>query len=179
MAKALNMDNPELGSTEPIPPGPVEKFCRFLCEISLLVMVVLVGLDIATRTLFNYSFEVADEIGGYMLVALAFFSLAVTQVNDGFHRVEFLQDMLSGRWRVISRIVFDIATLVFIGILLWVFSNFMMNSWSFGTTSPTTLMTPLWLPQLPMVMGLAAFALAIVRTVLRNLRRLQSLKQGA
>lgn len=173
------MDNPELGSHEPTPPGPVEKFCRFLCEITLLVMVVFVGLDIFTRTLFNYSFEVADEIGGYMLVALAFFSLAVTQVNDGFHRVEFLQDMLSERWRIISRVVFDIATLVFIGILFWIFSNFVMNSWTFQTKSPTTLTTPLWLPQLPMALGLAAFAFAIVRTILRNLRRLQGLKQDA
>jgi TRAP-type transport system small permease protein len=179
MAEAPNMDNPELGSHEPMPAGPVEKFCRFLCEITLLVMVVFVGLDIATRTLFNYSFEVADEVGGYMLVALAFFSLAVTQVNDGFHRVEFLQDMLSERWRTISRIGFDLATLVFVGLLFWVFANFVLNSWNFGSKSPTTLMMPLWLPQLPMALGLVAFAFAIVRTVLRNLRRLQSLKQDA
>lgn len=179
MAQSTPMVNPEASSHEPVPAGPVEKFCRFLCEIALLVMVVIVGLDIATRTLFNYSFEVADEVGGYMLVSLAFFSLAVTQVNDGFHRVEFLQDMMSERWRVVSRIAFDIVTMVFVGVLFWIFANFALNSWNSGNTSPTTLMTPLWLPQLPMALGLIAFAFAIIRTILRNLRRLRSLRQGA
>jgi TRAP-type C4-dicarboxylate transport system permease small subunit len=174
-----SLDNPEMGSHEPIPAGPIEKLCRLLCEITLLVMVVFVGLDIFTRTLFNYSFEIADEVGGYMLIALTFFSLAVTQINDGFHRVEFLQDMLSERWRLISRIAFDLVTLVFAGILFWIFAKFVLNSWSAGNTSPTTLMMPLWLPQLPMALGLIAFALAIIRTVLKNLRGLQSLKQRA
>lgn len=174
-----SLDNPEMGSHEPIPAGPVEKLCRFLCEITLLVMVVFVGLDIFTRTLFNYSLEISDEVGGYMLIALTFFSLAVTQVNDGFHRVEFLQDMLSERWRLISRIVFDLVTLVFVGILLWIFARFGLSSWNAGNTSPTTLMMPLWLPQLPMSLGLLAFALAIIRTVLTNLRGLKSLKQRA
>jgi TRAP-type C4-dicarboxylate transport system permease small subunit len=174
-----SLDNPGMGSHEPIPAGPVERLCRLVCEITLLVMVVFVGLDILTRTLFNYSFEVADEVGGYMLVSLAFFSLAVTQINDGFHRVEFLQDLLPERWRLVSRVAFDLVTLVFVGILFWIFARFGLNSWNAGNTSPTTLMTPLWLPQLPMTLGLLAFALAIIRTVLTNLRRLQGLKQRA
>lgn len=173
------LDHPEMGSHEPISEGPVEKICRFLCEVALLVMIIVVGFDIVSRTIFNYSLEVSDEVGGYMLVALAFFSLAVTQVNDGFHRVEFLQDLLSERGRLLSRIIFDIVTLVFIGILFWIFASFGLGSWRFGNTAPTTLMTPLWLAQLPMSLGLVAFALAILRTITSSVRRLSDHKNIA
>ena len=38
-------------------------------------MLVLIAVDIVTRSLFNFSLEVSDEVGGYMLVAIAFLSL--------------------------------------------------------------------------------------------------------
>jgi TRAP-type C4-dicarboxylate transport system permease small subunit len=165
----------EIGHHEPVSEGPVEKACRFLSEAALAIMLIVIGVDIISRSGFNYSLEVADEVGGYMLVALAFFSLAVTQVNDGFHRVEFLQDLLSERNRVLSRIVFDVVTLVFVAILFWIFTRFEIAAWYSGNRAPTYLMTPLWLPQLPMVLGMFAFGLAIIRTILANVRRLRAI----
>ena len=45
----------------------------------------------------NFSFEIADELGGYMLVVMTFVSLSVCQVNNAFHRVELIQARLSPR----------------------------------------------------------------------------------
>lgn len=173
------IETSEMGDHKPISEGPVERLCCLLSEVALFVMVAVVAVDILTRTLLNYSFEISDEVAGYMLVGLAFFSLAVTQVNDGFHRVGFLQDLLSQRARLISRVVFDVVTLIFVGILLWIFAKYGMASWRSGAVAPTRLMTPLWIAQLPMSLGLVAFALAILRTVIVSLRRLGSLKHGA
>ena len=47
-------------------------------------MLVVIGIDIFTRWLLNFSFEVSDEIGGYMLALITFVSLSVCQVNDSF-----------------------------------------------------------------------------------------------
>ena len=34
-------------------------------------MLVVIGVDILTRSLFNFSFEISDELGGYMLVVIS------------------------------------------------------------------------------------------------------------
>src|SRR5262245_12205577 len=64
-----------------LPEGPVEWLCRVLSEVALIVMLVLVAVDIVTRSLFNFSFEVSDEIGGYMLVVICFLSLSVCHTH--------------------------------------------------------------------------------------------------
>ena len=62
-----------------VPEGPVETACKWACEAALLVMLVTIGTDIFTRGLLNFSFEIADELGGYMLVVMTFVSLSVCQ----------------------------------------------------------------------------------------------------
>ena len=158
------------GAHLPAAEGFLERFCRFLCVVAFAVMIGVVALEIVTRTLFNYSFQLSDEVAGYMLICLAFFSLAVTQANDGFHRVEVVQDMLSPRMRIVSRIVYDLVTLIFAAVLIWLFLKLTMSSHRFGSTAPTLLATPLWIPQTAMVLGMAAFVGALLRTIIRNIR---------
>src|SRR5262250_1745478 len=96
-----------------VPEGPVERLCNFVCMAALVVMLGVIGVDIVTRALFNFSFEVSDELGGYMLVVITFVSLPVCQVNDSFHHVEFVQARLSPRGKAISRLIFDLLSLTF------------------------------------------------------------------
>ena len=86
---------------------------------ALVVMLVVIGTDILTRSLFNFSFEISDELGGYMLVIITFVSLPVCQANDSFHHVELVQSRLSPRGRAISRVIFDLLSLGFCALLLW------------------------------------------------------------
>lgn len=161
------------GDRLPAAEGILERFCRLLCVVSILVMLGVVGLEIVTRTLFNHSFQISDEMAGYMLICLAFFSLSVTQANDGFHRVEVLQNLLPPRGQIVSRILFDLVTLVFACVLIWLFYKLTNSSFRFGPTAPTMLATPLWIPQTAMVLGMAAFVASIVRTIVRNIARLR------
>ncbi len=131
-----------------VPEGPVERLCNFACMVALVVMLGVIGVDIITRALLNFSFEVSDELGGYMLVVITFVSLPVCQVNDSFHHVEFIQSRLSARGRAISHLVFDLLSLAFGMALLWQLIRFEMSSWRFDDHAPTYLATPLWLPRL-------------------------------
>ena len=162
------------GSAPARTPGPVERICGVICLAALATMLVVVGVDIATRTFLNFSFQIAEEVASYMLVILTFFGLAVTQGADGFHRVEFLPERLSPRGRAILRLVFDLATLVLAGLLLWIFWRFVQSSWRFGTVAPTTLATPRWIAQSPMVLGLACFCIAIIRSALHHARLIRA-----
>src|SRR5919197_5063575 len=82
-----------------LPEGPVEWTCKVASEVALVVMLVLVAVDIVTRAVFNFSFEVSDEVGGYMLVVISFVSLSACHVHGSFHQVEFVQARLSPRAR--------------------------------------------------------------------------------
>lgn len=164
----------EAVSASVVPDGIVEKILLFFSQMALVVMILVIAIDIATRSIFNFSFEVADELGGYMLVALAFFSLAVCQANDGFHRVTFLQDLLPPRARLMSRIVFELVTVALVGLLFVQFWNFASSSRMFGAMAPTYLSTPLWLPQSTMALGALGFILALARTITRDIRALST-----
>lgn len=157
-----------------VPEGPVETVCKWACEAALLIMLVVIGTDIFTRWALNFSFEISDEIGGYMLAAITFLSLSVCQVNDSFHHVELVQARLSERGRAISSLIFDMLTLSFAALMLWHYIRLEMSSWRFGERAPTYLETPLWLPRLVLAIGAAALCLAVIRTILLHIRRIRA-----
>jgi TRAP-type transport system small permease protein len=140
----------------------------------LVVMLGTIGIDIVTRSVFNFSFEISDELGGYMLVVITFVSLPVCQVNDSFHHVEFVQARLSARARAISRVIFDLLSLAFCGILLWQLVRFEMSSWRLDDHAPTYLATPLWIPRLAMLVGATALVFSMVRTLTADFSSLRS-----
>ena len=156
-----------------LPEGPVERLCNLVCMVALIVMLGVIGVDIMTRAVFNFSFEISDELGGYMLVAITFISLPVCQVNDSFHHVEFVQSRLSARGRAISHVIFDLLSLAFCMALLWQLAKFEMSSWRFDDHAPTYLATPLWIPRLAMVVGAAALLFSMARSLAADIARLR------
>lgn len=162
-----------------VPEGPIERLCNFACMAALVVMLGVIGVDIITRALLNFSFEVSDELGGYMLVVITFVSLPVCQVNDSFHHVEFVQSRLSAGGRAISHVIFDLLSLAFAMALLWQLVRFEMSSWRFDDHAPTYLATPLWIPRLAMVVGAAALLFSMVRTLAADIARLKRSRRCA
>jgi TRAP-type transport system small permease protein len=152
----------------------VERLMRRLCEAALLVMLAIIGLDIVTRYLFHFSFEISDEFGAYMLVAMTFLSLSVCQVNGAFHRVELVQARLSPRGRALSDLVFDALALGFSLLYLYQLGRFTVRSWSVGDQAPTLLATPLWIPRLAMVLGILALCYSLARAIVSDLRRVRA-----
>ena len=153
--------------------GPVEWTCKVASEAALLVMLALITVDIVTRSVFNFSFEVSDEVGGYMLVVIAFLSLSACHVNQSFHEVEFVQARLTPRGRAVSRLVFGALSLGASALLAWQFIRLEMSSWRFADVAPTYLATPLWLPRLAMAIGMVALCFSLCRTLIAELRNLR------
>src|SRR6516164_11854224 len=152
----------------------VERVCKLACVAALVVMLVVIGLDIATRALLNFSFEISDELGGYMLVVITFISLPVCQINDSFHHVELVQSRLSPFGRAVSHVIFDLLSLAFAALLLWQLVRFELSSYRFGDHAPTYLATPLWIPQAVMMLGAAALCFSMVRTLAADVARLRA-----
>ena len=152
----------------------VERACKLACVAALVVMLVVIGVDILTRSLFNFSFEISDELGGYMLVVITFVSLPVCQISDSFHHVELVQSRLSPFGRAISHVIFDVLSLAFCVLLLWQLTRFELSSFRFGDRAPTYLATPLWIPQSAMMLGAAALCFSVARTLAADVARLRA-----
>ena len=155
----------------------LEIICKYVCLAAIAVMLVVIAVDVATRSLFNFSFEISDELGGYLLAAITFVSLPVCQANDSFHHVELVQARLSPRGRAVSHVVFDLLSLMFCGLLAWQLVRFEMSSWRFDDHAPTYLATPLWLPRSAMLAGTAALCVSVLRTLVVDIRRVCDLGQ--
>ena len=161
-------------STRKLKESIVERACKLACVAALITMLIVIGVDILTRSLFNFSFEISDELGGYMLVVITFVSLPVCQINDSFHHVELVQSRLSPFARAVSHIIFDLLSLTFCALLLWQLARFEISSFRFGDRAPTYLGTPLWIPQFVMMLGAAALCFSIVRTLTADIARLRA-----
>jgi TRAP-type C4-dicarboxylate transport system permease small subunit len=152
-------------------PTFLEKSCMWICGIAIIAMGAIVILEIVTRNLFGFSFEMSEELGGYIIVGISFLSLPVCQVYRSYHHVQFLQVRLSTRMRALSHLLFDILSLLFCLVLLWQLTRFVAATYRSGDVAPTLLATPLWIPQALMPIGTLAAIVSLCRSLHGNWRR--------
>jgi TRAP-type C4-dicarboxylate transport system permease small subunit len=158
------------GDARALSEGIVERICKWVSEICLVGMVVLTGAEMVARGGFDFSFETVDEVGGYLLVALTFFSLSVCQASNGFHRVEFFLARLSQRGKLAAFMAFGLLNLVFAVVLDIYLVRLVLQSYEQEAQAMTALLTPLWIPQAAMPLGLTALCFTLLRTLLRDFR---------
>ncbi len=155
-------------------PTLLEKVCMWVCEIAILCMGAVVILEIVTRNLFGFSFEMSEELGGYIIVGISFLSLPVCQVYRSYHHVQFVQARLSPRMQALSHFLFDVLSLLFCGILVWQLTRFVATSFRSQDIAPTLLATPLWIPQALMPIGMLAATVSLLRSAFGNWRRFRA-----
>ena len=152
-------------------PTLLEKVCMWICEIAIVIMGAIVILEIVTRNLFGFSFEISEEIGGYIIVGITFLSLPVCQVYRSYHHVQFVQSRLSPRMQALSHLLFDLLSLLFCAVLLWQLIRFVATTYHAEDVAPTLLATPLWIPQAIMPIGMLAASISLLRSAIGNWRR--------
>ena len=155
-------------------PTLLENLCMWICEIAIIAMGAIVILEIVTRNLFGFSFEMSEEIGGYIIVGISFLSLPVCQVYRSYHHVQFVQNRLSPRMQAASHLLFDVLSLVFCGVLLWQLTRFVASTYRSEDIAPTLLATPLWIPQAVMPIGMLAATVSLLRSAVGNWRRFRA-----
>jgi len=147
----------------------LERGCLGASGVCLLALVVLIAGEVVARSVFRYSFEVVDELGGYLLVALTFLSLAPALAAGAFHSVELLQSRVSAIARRRWRAGFHAMSLAFALVMTFTVVRYVWRTFSQGDVASTTLQTPLWIPQSTMIVGLIALTVTLVRLLLASL----------
>ena len=140
-----------------------------LSQAALVLMTALVTVEVLGRNLLNVSTLVADEMAGYLLVTITFLGLGATLRTGGFIRIDTYLRRARGRGRSALDAVIYALAVGYTAVLIWYCGRLAWDSYRFGSTSISITRTPLWIPQLVMVIGLAALLLELVAGLYRVL----------
>jgi len=124
-----------------------------LSGAAVVVMTALVTVEVLSRDLLNRSTLIADEMSGYLLVALTFIGLAPTLRGGGFIRIDTYHARLRGGGRVALDLTIHVLAVGYAALLDWYLWQLALDSWRLGTTSIQVSRTPLWIPQAFMALG--------------------------
>jgi TRAP-type C4-dicarboxylate transport system permease small subunit len=137
--------------------------------VLLVAAAVLVSVEVLSRKLFTVVYSGSDELAAYLFAVGTTWSLAYVLVTRGHVRIDALYQHLPRR----GRAALDLLALVMLGVLALamldrgfdlVHSNYL--EWN---RSNTPLRTPLSLPQMPWLFGLALFFVSIVVALARTM----------
>ena len=152
----------------------IERLSLWLSAFCMIGMIVLILAEVVLRGAFNSTTEHSDELVGYLLVGVSFFSLALCQGTHAFHRVEMVQSRLGPRGRALSSLVFDLLSFAYIALTDWYFVQFVMSSHRREAQASTLLATPLWIPETVMVVGATMLLIMLGKAVVDDVRKLVS-----
>lgn len=145
--------------------GPVEglaRFCSRLLGLALLGLSFFVALETVLRKAFSFSFQGADEIGGYVLAVGSGLAFVVALVDRAHIRIDFLHQRMPLPLKV-GLDWLSIVSLAVLGVFMtyvgWVV---IADTVSYGSTAPTPWATPLIWPQALWYGALCLFALVAV-----------------
>jgi TRAP-type C4-dicarboxylate transport system permease small subunit len=144
--------------------------------VMLLLMVALMGTEIAARALLRTSTQIADEYSGYLFTWITLCSFLHVQSTDRFLRVDSLRKRLTPQARAAMDSVASLLAAALTAVLLYASWFTFRGSVAFGSLSIQPSQTPLYLPQAIMPAGfallLAAFLHSCVTAALQALGRL-------
>lgn len=149
----------------------IEWLCELVAIAALAVMVVIMTVDVVTRNFLGFSFQISDEIGGYMLVVATFFAMPVALIKGGLHKVSFLENRFPPRARLNLQIAVGLLSLFVCLVIEWQLVRYEISSFNSGSHSMTDLGTPIWLPQAAMPVGFGLFCLALAAFIAADIFR--------
>lgn len=132
--------------------------------MALLILAQIVG------RWFGLVIPSTEDFSGFLLAAASFLALAYTLRSGGHIRVTLVIGRLGPRCRRLVEGVILLLALLLVGFSAWSAGALVWESWQFGELSQGYIPVPLWLPQLPMAVGLAVLAIALLDELVTLLR---------
>ena len=148
-------------------------FYRLLITLACVSMVaafVIVMLGILARQVTFINIQGLDAYAGYAIAATLFFALPTALMHGDHIRVTLLLDRMGSRTRAAFEWAMLIAGLGLALYLAWFAARAVWLSYITHDVSPAADATPLWIPQLCMAIGCAAFALAFLDAIVARWR---------
>jgi len=166
----------------------VEKFL-IIYEKILQVLTKLVGViagvlvlycafsivwEVIARGLLNSPTEWVMEISTYCVLIAGFLGMGVAYAGKKHIHVDIFVSKMSPKTITYVEVLTSLIG-IFYSFIFMIYSwDMAMLSLEMNNCAPTTLGTPLWIPQLSMPIGFAVLCLQIIRTLLENIIKIKN-----
>ena len=140
----------------------------YIGAIGIVIIMLLILIDITLRSSVGKSIMVAEELGGYLLVAVSFLGLAYTLRMGRHVSVRILTHRISLQTRYILHLITTMLSIGVIGIGVRQTCVLTLNSYKDGVISLGILHTPQYIPQIVMVIGMLLFGLQAISELLKT-----------
>ena len=147
----------------------LNNFGAFLSSLFVIALVSLTLLEIVLRTFFDKSTMFADEYSGYFYLASVFLSLGFAFREKAHIRINILTSRLKNvRLRKAVDIYAGSVTFFVILFILYRVILMCIDSYEFKILSEGVSATPIYLTQIPMIVGLFIFVVSILAFIIRG-----------
>lgn len=149
----------------------ISEAAGYLAAAGVLALTALIASSVIARRIFGSPILAADELSGYLLLAIVFLGLAYTMKAGGHIRVDILLAHVPPRARAGLDALATILAVAFTLALLGGTWALVAAYYQHGTLSFKYLQIPLWIPGALLVIGAALLVLQLVAQLLQKLSR--------
>jgi len=148
----------------------LSNFGAYLASFLYIALVILILTEIVLRAFFDKSTMIADEYSGYFYLASVFFGLGYTFKQNGHIRITIITSKLNNKAKKYIDIFASTISLAVVLFILYRVILLTLDSYSFEVLSEGVSQTPIYLTQIPMVIGTFIFAISILAFLLKRLK---------
>lgn len=151
----------------------IRKVTLEISVVAILIMAVLEIVEIFGRSIFNHSLMIVDEYAGYLMSCMVFMGLCHSYYSGSFVRVEAIYGKFKGQFKKYIDIVYTFIMIVFTA--AFGYYSILLNYKSFTKHLVSTgyYMTPLWIPQVFMSVGIICFFIYTVMDLIRKIKNIR------
>jgi TRAP-type C4-dicarboxylate transport system permease small subunit len=153
------------------------KLDRSLYWVSALIVLVLTGFVVLDVILaqFRLPTYLSSEIGPFLMAAIVFFALPIVTLDEAHIRADFFDAFFPAKMRAVIRVFFsDPLFVLYAAVLLAIACQTTWNGYVSGERTQNLLRTPLWIPQLAMILGLLALLLRTIVVLIADVRKFRA-----
>jgi len=141
--------------------------CGIFAMLLLAAAVLVVCEMILVRYVLRASTVWQTEFVIYSLMAATFIGSPYVLLYKGHVGVDLLPNALDTGGKKVLAALSALLSLVFLGLLAWSSWSYFHDAWSGGWTTDTVWALPLWIPILPLPVGMALMCLQYVAELVK------------
>ncbi len=155
-----------------------ESLSNLMAKVSAILlglMSILILVEIFLWNFFEKTTLIADEFSAYGLAAIIFLGSGYCLKEKGHIRITLILSILPPKAGRIITFIGTAITTGFMAYIWWWLFKMVQATLRYGSTSGTLTNTPLWIPQMIMLIGAACFFIQLLGM---SLKTFQAIKTG-
>ena len=152
----------------------VTKIVAVIAGILILMPALMVFYEVVMRGLFNAPTEWSIELSVYCVLIAGFLGMSVTYAAGKHIHVDIVVGSLSPRTRCFIEVFTTCVGIFFCAVFVMESFDMAILSLEMDNTSPSTLRTPMWIPQMALPIGMGLLLLQSVRTLLVDIAKINT-----